>query len=318
MNEKKPLVSIVIPVYNGSNFLKQAIDCAVNQTYENKEILVINDGSSDDGATEQIALSYGDKIKYIYKENGGVSSALNLGIKNMKGEYFSWLSHDDLYKPEKIEKEIEALKQYNINDALVYCGVDLIDKDSNKIRSLAKPKHLRVGVNEWHEALDVMFKQGSYNGCALLIPKKALDVSSDFDESLRYAQDAKMWANIFLNGFKLVYIDASLCCNRVHSGQLTQKGRSLFYIDTKKISDELIPKIISTGEYAKKLMYSYAYHNATLGNKAVVKTCKSMAKQYKLLSASKRIKVTMAGAYGKIRPLIRRIYYRIFRRIKTK
>ena len=67
----KPLVSIIIPVYNGENYLQQAIDSALAQTYGNLEILVINDGSTDEGRTEQIALSYGDKIRYISKENGG-------------------------------------------------------------------------------------------------------------------------------------------------------------------------------------------------------------------------------------------------------
>ena len=90
-----PLVSIVIPVYNGSNFMREAIDSALAQTYPNIEILVVNDGSTDN--TREIALSYGDKIRYFEKENGGVATALNLAIHEMKGEYFSWLSHDDWY-----------------------------------------------------------------------------------------------------------------------------------------------------------------------------------------------------------------------------
>ena len=88
----KPLVSIIIPVYNGSNFMREAIDSALAQTYPNIEILVINDGSTDN--TREIALSYGDKIRYFEKENGGVATALNLGIREMRGEYFSGLSHE--------------------------------------------------------------------------------------------------------------------------------------------------------------------------------------------------------------------------------
>lgn len=104
MKKYNPLVSIVIPVYNGANYMREAIDSAINQTYDNIEIIVVNDGSTDNGETERIALSYGDKIKYYKKENGGCASALNYGISKMQGEWFSWLSHDDVYYPEKYSR----------------------------------------------------------------------------------------------------------------------------------------------------------------------------------------------------------------------
>ena len=106
-----PLVSIIIPVYNGAKYLEHAIECALSQTYQNIEILVVNDGSTDDGASENVAKKYADKIRYFHKENGGVSSALNLAIREMKGEWFSWLSHDDGYKAEKIEKQVNAINK---------------------------------------------------------------------------------------------------------------------------------------------------------------------------------------------------------------
>ena len=115
-----PLVSIVIPVYNGSNYMREAIDSALAQTYSNIEIIVVNDGSNDGGATRDIALSYGDKIRYFEKENGGVSTALNLAIKNMRGQYFSWLSHDDVYLPEKVQTEIDALRKAGDMSRVVY------------------------------------------------------------------------------------------------------------------------------------------------------------------------------------------------------
>ena len=79
-----PLVSIVIPVYNGANYMREAIDSALAQTYKNIEVIVVNDGSTDN--TDEIAKSYGDKIRYFKKENGGVATALNLGIREMRGE----------------------------------------------------------------------------------------------------------------------------------------------------------------------------------------------------------------------------------------
>ena len=114
-----PKVSILIPAYNGANYMREAIDSALAQTYKNSEVILVNDGSKDNGDTEAIARSYGDKIRYFHKENGGVASALNLGIRKMTGEYFSWLSHDDVYYPHKIETQINFLsKQANKNIAL--------------------------------------------------------------------------------------------------------------------------------------------------------------------------------------------------------
>ena len=86
--------------------MRDAIDSALAQTYDNYEVIVVNDGSTDDGKTDAIAKSYGDKIRYFHKKNGGVSTAINYGVKHMTGEYFSWLSHDDIYMPDKLKKEL--------------------------------------------------------------------------------------------------------------------------------------------------------------------------------------------------------------------
>lgn len=80
---EKPIVSIVIPVYNGANYMKEAIDSALNQTYPNCEVIVVNDGSNDNGATEKIALSYGDRIRYIKKRKWWSS---NRGKQRNKGD----------------------------------------------------------------------------------------------------------------------------------------------------------------------------------------------------------------------------------------
>ncbi len=90
-------------------------------------MIVVNDGSSDGGKTEEIALSYGDRIRYFRKENGGVASALNLGIREMRGEYFSWLSHDDVYLPRKVEREAAALAARG-DDAIAYSDYEVIDE----------------------------------------------------------------------------------------------------------------------------------------------------------------------------------------------
>ena len=90
---KNPKVSIIIPVYNGENYLREAIDSALAQTYKNFEVIVVNDGSSD--KTDEICKSYGSRIRYFKKENGGVSTALNLGIEIWNEQKFLELLKKD-------------------------------------------------------------------------------------------------------------------------------------------------------------------------------------------------------------------------------
>ena len=141
---KKPKVSLVIPVYKGANYMREAIDSALAQTYENLEIIVVNDGSKDGGATDSIARSYGDKIRYFSKENGGVSTALNLAIKNMKGEYFTWLSHDDIYLPNKVESQVNYLIENHLvgTKTILYADYALINDNSILISNQHKSHHL--------------------------------------------------------------------------------------------------------------------------------------------------------------------------------
>ncbi len=214
---KKPKVSLIIPVYNGKEYMKEAIDSAIAQTYENLEILVINDGSKDNGATAKIAKSYGDKIRYIKKENGGVSTALNLAIKEMKGDYFSWLSHDDYYFPEKVEEEIKYLNDNNLLDkrVILYSDYDLMDENSKFIGHAIKDHEMLVEKPEY------ALLRGTINGLSLLIPRKAFEECGDFDETLRCAQDYDLWYKMMKKGYQFIHIPKILVTTRIHSKQVS-------------------------------------------------------------------------------------------------
>ncbi len=212
-----PLVSIVIPVYNGSNYLKEAIDSALAQTYKNIEIIVVNDGSNDDGATTRIALSYGDKIRYYEKTNGGVASALNLGIQQMSGEYFSWLSHDDLYYPNKVESQLEFYKKGIIkNDTILYSNYTIINP-SGKTQSNAILDQALLKFKKLYGLY-----RGCLNGCTLLIPKSILDNLGGFDEKLRYTQDYDLWFRASEN-YSFYHIPYFLVKTRIHKNQDSRK-----------------------------------------------------------------------------------------------
>ncbi|MBQ7035732.1 MAG: glycosyltransferase [Clostridia bacterium] len=241
-NLDKPLVSIVIPVYNGSDYLNSAIDSALAQTYSNIEIIVVNDGSNDDGATERIARSYGEKICYFKKENGGCSSALNYGISKMNGEYFSWLSHDDLYEPNKIEASVNAISENLLHphNTVVCCKSSVINKDGVEIRrDLTKAK----GRINSMEMLDKLFNHGNLNGCALLIPKRILDEVGDFSTEYIYILDFMYWVNIALKGFDFFEIGAVAAKNRRHANQVSVRKSHLLSKEMKQFISELIESI---------------------------------------------------------------------------
>ena len=228
---RNPLVSIIIPVYNGANYLALAIDSALAQTYKNIEIVVINDGSPDNGETEKIALSYGSKIRYIYKSNGGVSSALNTGIKEMKGEYFSWLSHDDLYEPNKIEKQISLIQTEN---DIIICSGSQVDPNRNPI-----PLHIRTldgvftGMELFTKRITGLYEYG-LNGLGFLIPKHVFDKVGYFDETMRYIQDYDMWLRIMMvDKYRFICHRELLVITRIHREQHTNKIPEAYYEERK-------------------------------------------------------------------------------------
>ena len=206
-----PRVSIVIPVYNGANFLREAIDSALAQTYQNIEVIVVNDGSTDGGKTEEIVLSYGDRIRYFRKENGGVASALNVGIREMTGNFFSWLSHDDVYYPEKVAVNLENMLLYG-KPCIVYSDYEQIDENGNRLKLCSfqdiQPSQLRISF----------ILRRLIHGCSLLVPRECFDLVGTFNEHLLTTQDYDRWFR-FAARYRFVHIPRILMKSRVHAQQ---------------------------------------------------------------------------------------------------
>ena len=241
-----PLVSIIIPVYNGSNYLAQAIDSALAQTYKNIEIIVVNDGSKDDGATEKVALSYGDKIRYFAKENGGVSSALNYGIEKMEGEYFSWLSHDDLYLPNKIEIQVRKIET---KKDIILCYGNLMDKDGKIIPYFVK------SLNGEFDGTDLFNKYISgygLNGLGFLVPKECFLKVGTFDESMRYLQDLDLWLQMMWYDYRFICHKDRLVVSRIHDEQVTNRFSKLFFVDKVKLAQKHI-ELLKQAENVKTI-----------------------------------------------------------------
>lgn len=214
MSGFNPKVSIVIPVYNGANFLREAVDSALAQTYANCEVIVVNDGSTDNGATRNIALSYADRIRYFEQENGGVSSALNRGIRAMEGEYFSWLSHDDMYYPDKIQVQLDFLRHNDDKEIILYSDYEYVDSNG---RSIGFKRNKQVDSSRFRYEL---LLNCDINGCALLVPKSAFKKAGLFNETLRTTQDYDMWFRL-AHEFRFFHQEKVLIKSRTHAAQGT-------------------------------------------------------------------------------------------------
>ena len=189
-----PKVTIVIPVYNGANFLNYSINSAIAQTYKNIEIIVVNDGSTDDGKTDYIAKSYGSRIVYLTKSNGGTSSALNLGIANMSGEYFCWLSHDDLYMSENIEMQINKLKTLDNKKTIIRTELNTINPQGEVITENSfYQRELEAYPRRKNSRLyPVVYMQ--LHGCQLMFHRSIFDLVGVFDEKLLVAHDYEFFS----------------------------------------------------------------------------------------------------------------------------
>ena len=261
-----PKISIVIPVYNGSNYLRQAIDSAINQTYSNVEVIVINDGSNDD--THEIALGYGDKIRYFKKENGGVATALNLGIKKMSGDYFSWLSHDDIYYPHKIESQVNTLTGLVDKNTILYGPWNTIDSESKIIGEVLLARYDLKKLN-----LPLFpILNGIIHGCSLLVPVSCFKDLGLFNEELKTTQDYELWFR-FLRKYPIYFSKEVLIQSRSH-GQQTSKLMGHFDEENKlwinifnsiteneaiNLSGSYLNFILEISKFLKETPYKKAY-----------------------------------------------------------
>lgn len=133
LNKTEPLVSIIIDNYNYENFLKAAIDSALNQTYPNTEVIVVDDGSTDN--SRKIIESYGKQITAIFKPNGGQASAFNTGFQQSHGEIICFLDSDDILHANKIEECLKFLNKKIIDNprVMVYHLLEVVDKKGNSL-----------------------------------------------------------------------------------------------------------------------------------------------------------------------------------------
>ena len=211
-----PLVSVVIPVYNGSKYIQIAINSVLRQTYSNYEIVVIDDGSTDD--TRQKLQPYQAEINYVFQKNLGSAAARNIGISLAKGELIAFLDADDFWTmPEKLAKQVACFYD-NPTLGCVNTGWRIIDGSG---------KHIKT-VQPWHKApkldLETWLRKKCVRTSAMMFRREWLEKVGGFDQELRQSHDVDLILRLSLAGCETVWLKEETVGYRQHESNTTRNS----------------------------------------------------------------------------------------------
>jgi glycosyltransferase involved in cell wall biosynthesis len=251
----EPLVSAVIPVYNRREKIRHAIESVAAQTYKNIEIIVVDDGSTD--GTRDVLDEYGDRIRCVRKENGGVSSARNRGAREAKGEFIAFLDSDDRWVPEKIEKQLAHLARFP-GFSIIVCDCVFVREDGEVVGQTNRRKFItRDG-----ECLMDALSYPSLAPSSLLLKKDVFFDAGGFDEDLRTAEDQDLMLKLAeKNPFVLIE-------EPLYFAMRSSDGLSLLptsYDDTIFVVERFLRERPQIPASVKNNVLCKHYHNATLG-----------------------------------------------------
>lgn len=227
----KPLVSVIIPVYNVEKYLYDCVDSVVNQTYKNIEIILVDDGSTDGSSAicDKYALKH-PNINVIHKQNGGLSDARNEGIKYAKGKYIYFLDSDDLIKKEAIQLLINESEQYNSD--IVFFDATVVDENGNPLKD---DRYLRkqtyITPTDSKNILRQLFENKDYFPCATMVfIKRDFLNPLIFQKGILY-EDILFTFQLFLNAETAVHLPMPLYIRRIRESSITQedmKAKNIF------------------------------------------------------------------------------------------
>ncbi|CAD5962250.1 putative glycosyltransferase RT0329 [Planktothrix tepida] len=203
MLSSSPRISIIIPTYNGDHYISQAIDSVLSQTYSNYEIIIVDDGSTDN--TLEIIQHYIEKyqsaslIRYIFQPNQGVAAARNLGIQEARGEFIALLDQDDMFWPEKLAHQV-ACFQANPDVAIVNSGWRLIDQNNNRISD----------IEPWHNlpnlTLETWVTRTPILPSALMFRREAWQQIGGFDSRFNGVDDVDFIWRLALREYSAIWL----------------------------------------------------------------------------------------------------------------
>lgn len=226
-------VSVIIPSYNAEAFISETVDSALAQTYQDLEIIVVDDGSTDN--TRRVLQQYGDRIRYVYQRNSGVSMARNTGIAIATGEYIALLDHDDVFLPEKLEEQVKILDA-DPDVALVYSDSYLVDFSGKLLGRMfdgVQPHRGRV--------LPELFLNNFIPCLTAVIRKQVLDKVGLFRPDLHIVEEYELFLRI-AELYPVDFVHAPLAKYRVHETSFSNRDVELGCQESMAVAEECLER----------------------------------------------------------------------------
>ena len=212
---KEPKVSIIIPTYNQAEYLKEAIESVLNQTYKNIEIIIVDDGSTDN--TLEVVASFDNKIVYIQQRNKGASSARNTGIKEASGEYVAFLDSDDMWIKNKLEKQIEFIK----NDP----EIGLLGTGCYEMINMGKMIYKKIFPAKNEILQKDLIKYNPFIQSSVIVEKDVFNDIDLYDEKFKESEDYDLWLRI-AQKYKVANLPEALVTKRYYEKGLSKNKDS--------------------------------------------------------------------------------------------
>ena len=261
---QNPLISVVIPAYNAGQFLDETLESVLSQTYENWECIIVNDGSTDN--TESVAKKWCEKdsrFRLTNKENGGLSSARNWGIKESKAEYIAFLDADDILTPDSLEVRINVLIEQNVD--LV---ATKLQHFTDKLPKVSKNNARQDVLYYAKEGLTQLMAFNKVTPSTVLCKKSVMDEVGGFTWHKK-AEDLHCWLKVLFAGYKIYRIDETLLLYRLVENSMSSTDRNcskeVFEI-IYRFKDEILSLDIDLQIYINHWLRKYVFLQDEIGN----------------------------------------------------
>jgi len=212
-----PKVSVIIPTYNRADLLPRALNSVLNQTFQDFELIIVEDGSTDN--TKQLVEEFqkkDERIKYIWQKNsGGPAKPKNTGIKNSQGEFIAFLDDDDEWLPEKLETQLNKIEENDYD--IFFSNWYLWNPETNQ-----KNKAFNFNpLNNKKDLFKIFIKRNIGNPSTVIIKKAKLEKIGYFDEKLKPSEDYDLWLRFILNNARVGFSEEPLYLYRQHIKQMS-------------------------------------------------------------------------------------------------